>query len=509
MAKTNCFTPENLLVTGDTAPVAKDKINAVYPNVQAELEARDRVFTGCYALPALTIDAVNAKVDCAGLDAILAGIRLATDGFWPFAGLPAGSYALQLDNTCAYLATTTPDGTHLTLGTVAWDGTTLTGLVNTATLLTLDGTGVDQSARAAAAAAQATANAALPATQKGAANGVASLGSDGKVPSAQLPSATGGTVSVASPLTGDGSSAAPITMPAVDHWGVHTPVVWFASAPPTSPLTGAFYIIQTGTGEFAGKDGQLATWGEVSDTPAWVYYTPSDQELCLANGTMVMRYSASAQSWAPLGYVHSPAINDAAHYLDATGNWTVPESAQVQADWNQADSAQPSYIANKPTIPAAQVQSDWNASTGLGVILNKPTIPSGSASHGATYAFTFDGGSSSTVTISGLAFAPGRVSGKASAWQTFGTSAYAYGWGDATKDDGGKASFFINGFYGNIATYYNCNLYALLLNLSWGPWGGPEVEVTAWNDDGVTLTVTGGNPAVWSGKTVTVYLTLS
>ena len=32
-------------------------------------------------------------------------------------------------------------------------------------------------------------------------------------------------------------------------------------------------------------------------------------------------------------------------------------------------------LTNKPTIPAAQVQSDWNATTGMGVILNKPTIP--------------------------------------------------------------------------------------------------------------------------------------
>lgn len=32
-------------------------------------------------------------------------------------------------------------------------------------------------------------------------------------------------------------------------------------------------------------------------------------------------------------------------------------------------------LTNRPTIPAAQVQSDWNATAGLGVILNKPTIP--------------------------------------------------------------------------------------------------------------------------------------
>ena len=35
-------------------------------------------------------------------------------------------------------------------------------------------------------------------------------------------------------------------------------------------------------------------------------------------------------------------------------------------------------LTNKPTIPAAQVQSDWNATSGLGEILNKPTLFSGS-----------------------------------------------------------------------------------------------------------------------------------
>ena len=34
------------------------------------------------------------------------------------------------------------------------------------------------------------------------------------------------------------------------------------------------------------------------------------------------------------------------------------------------------FTYTPPSIPAAQVQSDWNASTGLGEILNKPTLPS-------------------------------------------------------------------------------------------------------------------------------------
>ena len=32
-------------------------------------------------------------------------------------------------------------------------------------------------------------------------------------------------------------------------------------------------------------------------------------------------------------------------------------------------------LTNKPTIPAAQINSDWNATSGVAVILNKPTVP--------------------------------------------------------------------------------------------------------------------------------------
>lgn len=44
-----------------------------------------------------------------------------------------------------------------------------------------------------------------------------------------------------------------------------------------------------------------------------------------------------------------------------------PSGATVGADWN-------TNVTNKPTIPAAQVQTDWNASSGIGQLLNKPTI---------------------------------------------------------------------------------------------------------------------------------------
>ena len=87
-------------------------------------------------------------------------------------------------------------------------------------------------------------------------------------------------------------------------------------------------------------------------------------------------------------------------------------SAQVQANWTETDSSNPSFIQNKPTlgtmasedasdytpsaglsdvaisgsyndllnkptIPEAQVNADWNATSGVSQILNKPTLFSG------------------------------------------------------------------------------------------------------------------------------------
>ena len=59
-------------------------------------------------------------------------------------------------------------------------------------------------------------------------------------------------------------------------------------------------------------------------------------------------------------------------YNDLTNKPTIP-AAQIQSDWNQTTTTAKDYIKNKPTIPAAQVQSNWNATSGMGVILNKPT----------------------------------------------------------------------------------------------------------------------------------------
>ncbi len=52
-------------------------------------------------------------------------------------------------------------------------------------------------------------------------------------------------------------------------------------------------------------------------------------------------------------------------------------TTQEKTTWNNKSDFSGSYndLTNKPKIPAAQIQSDWNATSGMGVILNKPTIP--------------------------------------------------------------------------------------------------------------------------------------
>lgn len=70
---------------------------------------------------------------------------------------------------------------------------------------------------------------------------------------------------------------------------------------------------------------------------------------------------------------------------------TIP-AAQIQSDWTQVDNTKKDYIknkpslaavatsgdyadlSNKPSIPAAQVNSDWNANSGVAEILNKPSL---------------------------------------------------------------------------------------------------------------------------------------
>ena len=74
------------------------------------------------------------------------------------------------------------------------------------------------------------------------------------------------------------------------------------------------------------------------------------------------------------------------------GSYWAPDTTNyIQSDWNQSNINSADYIKNKPAIPSAQVQSDWNATTGMGEILNKPTLFSGSYTDLTNKPTLFDG----------------------------------------------------------------------------------------------------------------------
>jgi len=110
------------------------------------------------------------------------------------------------------------------------------------------------------------------------------------------------------------------------------------------------------------------------------------------------------------------SANFSGSYNDLINKPTIP-AAQVQTDWNATSGLgvilnkpalfdgnynsltnKPTLfdgnynsLSNKPTIPAAQVQTDWSATSGLGVILNKPTLFDGNYNSLTNKPTLFDG----------------------------------------------------------------------------------------------------------------------
>ena len=95
-------------------------------------------------------------------------------------------------------------------------------------------------------------------------------------------------------------------------------------------------------------------------------------------GTQVQADWAEQDSADPSYIKNKPNLATVAtsgSYNDLQDKPSIP-AAQVQADWNEADNTKADYIKNKPAIPAAQVQSDWSQSdnTKVDYIKNKPNL---------------------------------------------------------------------------------------------------------------------------------------
>lgn len=119
-----------------------------------------------------------------------------------------------------------------------------------------------------------------------------------------------------------------------------------------------------------------------------------DQEIIIEGDAGFVPKASPSDTGKVLGVLNSSG--DVGWVVDQSGTFI-----QVQADWAETDSSQPSYIdhkpdlsvyaessdlatvattgsyddlLNKPTIPAAQVNSDWNSNSGASQILNKPSL---------------------------------------------------------------------------------------------------------------------------------------
>lgn len=109
------------------------------------------------------------------------------------------------------------------------------------------------------------------------------------------------------------------------------------------------------------------TWTDVSGKPSFFdgVYSSLTGKPVLFSG-----------SWTDL--TNKPALFDGA-YNSLTGKPSLFDGTWISLSGKPAFSTVATTgayadLSGKPTIPAAQVQSDWNAVSGLGVILNKPTL---------------------------------------------------------------------------------------------------------------------------------------
>lgn len=144
-------------------------------------------------------------------------------------------------------------------------------------------------------------------------------------------------------------------------------------------------------------------WTEDDNTePSYIQHKPTTKPIQAGTGISVVEYADNIQisgtvdpqvqaDWTEVDNAEPDFIKNkpGVKQIVAGANVTINESnsqitisstgaggVPVQANWTQADSNQPDYIQNKPTIPADQVQSNWTETNtaSKSFVLNKPTV---------------------------------------------------------------------------------------------------------------------------------------
>lgn len=298
----------------------------------------------------------------------------------------------------------------------------------------------------------------IPNTQKGAANGVASLDATGRVPSAQLPAAAAQVNSDWNATTGVAAILNKPNLSAVATTGSYTSLTnrptipvnlddlgdvnasnpadgqilsysnasngWVANTVTSTTVSDAT-TSEKGIVQLAGDLGGVAgaptvekirgitlpttapTAGQVltagsGTTASWV--TPAASGSGEANtasnvgtaGVGIYRQKTGVN----LEFKRINAGSNRISVTDDTANNEVDIDVNVSNLGLSAVATSGSYtdLTNRPTIPAAQVNSDWNATSGVAQILNKPNIPNVTGTNTGDQTLSISG---QTLTISG------------------------------------------------------------------------------------------------------------
>ena len=240
----------------------------------------------------------------------------------------------------------------------------------------------------------------IPTSEKGAANGVATLDSSGRIPYSQLPESA---------------------MEFLGEWDASTNTPHLEDGEGDN---GDFYVVSVGG---------TVNFGTQAE-PRNITFYPNDRVV----------YEGSADQWfrLPAGEVRTVnglsgdvVLNGTNVNYDGTNNSptlkskidSVETKANTQADWNISDSSNLAYIknkpalktvavtgsyndlTNKPTIPAAQIQSDWTQTDSTKKDFIKHKIPiwitQGSASDNMQPVDVVQSGNTKPVTSGGVAMA--------------------------------------------------------------------------------------------------------
>ena len=185
----------------------------------------------------------------------------------------------------------------------------------------------------------------IPASEKGAAGGVATLDSSGRLPYSQLPE---------SAMEFKGTWNASTNDPHLED-GTGTNGDFYVCTMPGTTTFGPGNTVSFVQNDRVIYDGATSKWvkllaGQVSS----VNNLSGDVVL---NGTNV-NYDATSGS---------PTLKNKIDSVDT--------KASTQVDWNEENTSSLAYIKNKPSIPAAQIQSDWTQSDSTKKDFIKNKIP--------------------------------------------------------------------------------------------------------------------------------------